>query len=742
MSKSTKCIATILILALAAISRQGFAISPEQDWFSAAVEAANAELLAQTDRLPMKEVKNTNILSQAVPQEGSVAELLSLSSIPVAQLLSLDQAEFKKITMPPVPTVAEELVADEEVKLAPPPPAAGFELSEPIAELKSPPPSDSDCVLQPCLKVFQEQRLKHWMVEPKRLDLAISDDHVQVSVEGNDAPLLFVRDEAILKWDAEKQQLRVKNSGTTELYVVDEQKMLIVPIHVTLGNTPNKERKVQTAPPDLIASSDLLSLKPLPGLSYGPRQVRRQVQNDMRAVHVQAFDAEGRPIAEPNAEQRPSYGLLGVESQRKTVTVQLIDERSVIEAEKLYPVKDARVKVLGTGWQGVTDIRGVVDIPDMPEGSRFLLQVDHPGGQIPLHTYEVFVDFADGPQLELLTVMTYRSFFLYSQIFQVAQRTDRASVCLSVHSRDGAETLDGLQVTLNNKSGDGPFYFNRFGPDPQATTTDEAGRFCLFNVEAGLTEISFFQDDGQYLSSVAVPLISGSHLDDSVYLWNGPAMELRLSAMPTALEQLYSDFDQYMTFHPVDYVSMISIGDNEELSSKNVGVLEAQAGHSWYRGKSYLLSQAPEFETTLFGVNHSSLVSNGRIMTPLLPRGFVEDLFQELYMAETNLVEAFDSYFGSVVVLFGQSEEEEKAQQGAVKIRLIDQFGVQTKDGWYFGSGADGLSKAIFFNLQPGIYSVIVESKDGMWLDFETVAVDYMTTSLVQTGHVLGEVLE
>lgn len=517
--------------------------------------------------------------------------------------------------------------------------------------------------------------------------------------------------------------------------------MLIVPIHVAASSRKNKDSPLKAPPADMVVEKSLLALKPLSGLGYAPKKPSTRLMSKARqqSVQVQAFGPDGRPLVDSAMKSQPSYGLLGVESQRKTLAIQLIDERSVVSEGKLYPVKDARVRILGSNWHGTTDIRGVLNLPDVPAGSRLIIQVDHPGGQIPLHSYEIYVDYEAGTQLERFTVMTYRSFFLYAQIFQVAQRTDLSSVCLALHSRDGAEALAGIQVALNGEA-DGPFYFNQFGPDPLGVETDQSGRFCLFNVDPGLTEISFYQDN-KYLSSVAVPLLEGSHLDDEVFLWNGSALELRLAAMPTALEQLYSDFDRYMTFHKVDFVSMMTIGNNDELSSKESGVIEGQAGYSWYRGKIYLLAQAPEFESALFGVNDQALqATSGRVMAPLLPRGFVEDMFQELYLAESTMVEAFDSALGSVLALYGQSEEEQKQQPGPVKIRLINQFGVEAKEGWYFGSGADGLSKAIFFNLEPGIYSVIVESQDGVWLDFETVAVDFWTTSLVQTGHILGEI--
>ncbi len=76
-----------------------------------------------------------------------------------------------------------------------------------------------------------------------------------------------------------------------------------------------------------------------------------------------------------------------------------------------------------------------------------------------------------------------------------------------------------------------------------------------------------------------------------------------------------------------------------------------------------------------------------------------------------------------------KSEDASKLQ-----VTVYDSNGNAVDQGWYFGSTSQGLLKAVFFNMQPGMYTVKVQAENGSLAAVDTVAVDFWTTALVQTG--------
>jgi hypothetical protein len=71
---------------------------------------------------------------------------------------------------------------------------------------------------------------------------------------------------------------------------------------------------------------------------------------------------------------------------------------------------------------------------------------------------------------------------------------------------------------------------------------------------------------------------------------------------------------------------------------------------------------------------------------------------------------------------------------GAVNVSLVDNQGQVYNQGWSFGNADQGLSRTVFFNMNPAVYSVVVESQGGAILSLDTIAVDFWTASVVQTG--------
>jgi hypothetical protein len=116
-------------------------------------------------------------------------------------------------------------------------------------------------------------------------------------------------------------------------------------------------------------------------------------------------------------------------------------------------------------------------------------------------------------------------------------------------------------------------------------------------------------------------------------------------------------------------------------------------------------------------------------VAPLLQRGYIQDVFHELAVQDNHASIAFDSALGAVVVLHRM-----ESGVGAVNVSLVDNQGQVYNQGWSFGNADQGLSRTVFFNMNPGVYSVVVESQEGAILSLDTIAVDFWTASVVQTG--------
>jgi hypothetical protein len=164
-------------------------------------------------------------------------------------------------------------------------------------------------------------------------------------------------------------------------------------------------------------------------------------------------------------------------------------------------------------------------------------------------------------------------------------------------------------------------------------------------------------------------------------------------------------------------VDLIPLGTDTPMEQVGPGLIQTSEPITPSAGRVRTLVQAAEFEPTLYQYKNSSGVS----FTPLIPRGFVEDL--ALYAQVSH-----DSSLGSVLVEFGHP----KGLDTSVNMRLLDQYGRDVGDGWYFSDAP--LTKAMFFNVPPGIYSVLVETKDRYWVAADSIYAYSETVSYVNLG--------
>ncbi len=411
-----------------------------------------------------------------------------------------------------------------------------------------------------------------------------------------------------------------------------------------------------------------------------------------------------------------------------TLTLQVLDEKSVPEKNILYPIADARIRIIGSEFIGRTNLQGVIAIGDVPLGSRILVVIDDPQGRLVPTLTEVSHAEEDGGETQVIQVMSYRFYDFNAQVFQVTQRADMGSFCGQVPvARLRERGIDIRRISLNREA-EGPFYFDEVGPSPNRTELGDNGRFCFYNVTPGLVEVLFSSTDAD-LTALTVPVFAGHHLDEVFSLFDAHQKQLHLAGLPTAYEQLFGDRGMNQEFRPVPRVDLVAVGENQQLETLDFGLMGIDGAKSLYRDRMYTLTQSPEFESTLYAVDGH----DAHAVVPLIQRGFIESLYQELNTQDGRASQAFDPAMGSIVMSYYKPKDLADVK---VNFKLRNAQNQEVGEGWYYGTG-DEQNRAVFFNLEPGVYAVIVEDERHNWLDATTIAVDRWTVSLAILGNKL-----
>lgn len=561
----------------------------------------------------------------------------------------------------------------------------------------------------PCLEVGLDNEGLALQTEPQTLELVDLNQNIRVifddAIKSGEVKL-FTRDETKLRWEEDLGLLTGLAPAVTEIFLVYKNDLKIIPVSILASQSDTYAQG--------LAETTRAAVSLTPAWRHLVSKTDKALENAM-------------------AEQR-RYQLAGrkEESKSRALIVQLIDERSSLDDDKIYPLKDLHASIIGrSSGPEVSDARGMLAFEKVAPDSRFFIRVDDPLGRVPPHSYEIETSELAADEAIRRKTLSYKSWFLYSKIFQFSQDAALSSFCLEAKTSDGYSGVRGLKASVNLEAM-GPFYFNELGPDPEAFETDASGRFCFFNVSPGLVEVNLFDGD-QVVAASAIPVLSGMHTDDTLYLGNGPSFELHLAALPSATRQLYDDFSSSFAYEPIDFIEFLTIGLNEVLPQDRPSTLFVEAGLDFFRGRMYGLSRAAEFEPVLYSLEKSwvNLAGVSRLV-PLFPRGFIEDLFHELHLIDGNPSVAFDQTLGSILVYHGLTDGQQGGQE--LRTRLFDEKGIEQGDAWIFGNGQDGYVKSVFFNLKPGMYTVVIEDKNGVMIDASTTAVDYQLASLVQTG--------
>lgn len=536
---------------------------------------------------------------------------------------------------------------------------------------------------------------------------------------------IFVRDPSIITWNQNSFNLSAMKAGSTEIFVVTPNRISIIQASVGGADPTHSESISQTTSRTNSESAKMeipSSLASLEGLDHAAGVTTSPgMSASFGGLQSEAPDlsipGEMSSVGEPGINGGAKFVRAKAKAEFGSVRLKIVDDRSQDGVN--YPVSGVRLKIPGTEFSELTNARGEVEIRDVPVGARLLVDISDDRGYLMAQVAEVVADREGSSRTitQIVTTRRYASLDLAARAAGVVQDMQKSSLCGTL--RQGKTSVTGEKITLD-VSAVGPFYFNHLGfLDSRLTSTSANGKFCYFNVEPGPVAIGFNQQGRDQLATV-VGLVAGRHSEEIFDLAEARHVSSSISTMSSANEQLGSDANRANRYDVVENADVYAVGSGELMVPVDDGVMASSSTVLPFKGRVWMVGSSSDFETTVQAI--PAKAANAKQIMALIPNGFVNDM---AYFAHT--INNGDG--GSVVLehglLSGHSDR-------SVKIKLVDPFGHDVGDGWYFADNP--VSKAIFFNVPPGVYSALVETQSGHWLAADTVMVYSDSVSVVKTG--------
>ena len=531
---------------------------------------------------------------------------------------------------------------------------------------------------------------------------------------------IFVRDPSIVMWDGNARTLASKKAGNTEIFVVTPGRISIIPLAVDGGRSKSKQGEIRNNVASIQVAPGLATLDGLDSAAAPAQLSASFAQGQMQ--NAPADFAIGEGMTQLGSDSLAASGHV-VRAKAKvsfdSIRLKLIDERSTVGGQT-FPVSGVRVKVAGTDFSELTDSRGEVDIRDVPTGSRLLVEITDDRGYLMPQVTEIAAD-RDGIARTISQPVRTRRFSSLDLIARsggVVQDMRKSSLCGTV--QHGQSAQPDVAVALDVYA-HGPFYFNNLGlVDLRKSGTGSNGLFCFFNVEPGPVTVSLRRGNEKSQLSGLLGLTAGRHSEELIDLAEAKHVTSTITAVPGANEQLGSDVSRANRRDMVEQAELFAVGSGHLMVSVDQGLFTTPARVLPIKGRVWTVSSTQDFETVVQPIAVRSPAS--RQVATLVPNGFISDM---AVFANTT----HDLSLGSVFVehghLTGHGSE-------SVKFRLIDHAGRDVGDGWYFSDNP--VTKAVFFNVPPGVYGLIVETADGHWISADTTVVYNESLSFVKTG--------
>ena len=571
-------------------------------------------------------------------------------------------------------------------------------------------------------------------VQPAEVVFSHSGSAVEFSIDElsgatNDKTIqIYPRDPALLHWDAKTRILTATaNHVRTELYVARAGQLVVVPV---ITGTPAAipgivaaNRQQLAIPPELVRLPTSGGSKhAMLAMGDSGSKDHNEAAAGAGTVGIHASKEDAARTGDDAAAQEVKLRRVSAPSSRSSLRLKLTDDRTPSSGDRAYPVSAAQVYVAGAEFSSTSDAHGVVALSDLPAGASLLIASNDPSG-----TYVRIAATVDIPaaqngarvyQRDLIVPRTF-AFDAWTRMAGLVQDPALGSMCLDFTGKQ----VDAIRAQLDVKS-QGPFHFNSDGVlDHAASATLEAGRTCWFNIDPGPVNVSAWRADRQVMAS-EFAVLAGRHTHEKVRLVSDVlGFHVQFARESAGHEQLGGEaaLQRYVL---EDEQEAVLVATTQKLFStggqtQGVGSLTTAEG-----GSSVVYLDSPDFEPAIYRVG--SGVSREISVLPAVPRGFVQDM--AVFAQQSQEFTA-----GSVLVEFSprQGQGPEK-----IEFRLVNEYGHDVTEPWVFSDMP--LTKAMFFNVPPGVYSLIIESKTGGWHGAETVSVYGEALSVVQSGSQLA----
>ena len=554
---------------------------------------------------------------------------------------------------------------------------------------------------------------------------------------------IYPRDSALLHWDAHTKILTaVANHVRTEIYVARSGQLAVVP--VVIGSPVAAAAKLIASGPALALPPELVRLPvgDLTSAAAGPNSGHAMhAANDFTGglpnssvaaatdIHL-SKEAAAQQATEAAAVQDIKLRRTALPLTRRTLRLKLIDDRTpalALDGAKDFPVAGVQVYVAGAEFSSLSDSHGGVSLSDLPGASSLLLATNDVSGIYVRTTAVADIpgasrssDKNSGAIVRDVVVARVFAFEAWTRMAGLVQDPGLGSLCLDFSGK----SVSGIRAQIDVKA-QGPFHFNADGVlDHSAAATVNGGRVCWFNIDAGPVNISAWQTERQVMAA-EFPVLAGRHTHERVsILGDVQGVHVQFARESSAHEQLSGEAlaQRYMLESDQEAVLVATTQKFFETAPNIQGV-----GSQIYSAGSstvvYLDSQ--DFEPAIYRLRGAPSSREVAVL-PAIPRGFVQDM--SVYAQQSQ-----DFTDGSVLVEFSAVQGQ---GSGKLDIRLVNEYGQNVIEPWVFSDAP--MSKALFFNVPPGIYSAIIESQSGGWLAAETVSVYGESLSVVQLGSPLA----
>ena len=400
------------------------------------------------------------------------------------------------------------------------------------------------------------------------------------------------------------------------------------------------------------------------------------------------------------------------------VTLQFMDERSSPAEGRVYPVSGVKIFVLGTNIVAETDPTGIVTLSDVPTDSDIKIRLEDPNGiYVPAH-YEVSTSHDD---TKVARLFAYRDFALGSWMTMtgIVPDANYGTLCGSFAFAKGADLL----LTLEGSKANGPYYFNELGLiDVRQTKLGDNGKYCLFNVEPGTIAISLKDAKTKAVYSIAVEnVFPGLFFNLQKDVVAGFSGRLKMGILPPGQEELYTNRrDLPLLRSGGEGANMEPMGLVEAIRTDEGGMLSVKGVVPGSGSKLFFFNHSSEFDDAFYAIDQGDFLDD-RIAVPLLPRGFSEDLGRfanQLQDRAKGTILVFDVGFKDLI-------------SSKMTYELYDINSRSLGKAWQYS--ADVMSKSMFFNVEPGPYT-LVSRMGSKLVQMRTVMVFGAHTSVVTLG--------